>query len=327
MTVSNITESKLFKLNTLRGMPKNVRSTLYEDLWSKNIPIILISGTLSAAGSFEHIKKKTGLDFVPVDRLIQTSKPSPFNYRKNAILYISNDIPFPENDDPAYIAAITAEIKKLIAAADGHTAILFTSYKVMDMVHERIAGQNLPYPIFRLERGGLSAIEQYKKSGNGVLFASGAIWEGIDIPGDVLSMLIIVRLPFAVPDPLSEWEKTLYSGIDEYKEKVIVPEMLLRLKQGFGRLIRLETDTGAVAILDCRAGKHGAYRKQALAALPPCLVTSSINMVRKFMKNVKAPAYYMTDCNPQDLGATIIGGLRKDAFDVTAEHSTNKTAG
>jgi len=279
-------------LGILQGMPKNLGSLLYKDLWAKEFPMILISGTLSAAGSFEHIQKKTGLDMVPAKRLVETSKPSPFDYRKNVMLYVSEDIPFPDNTDPAYIDAVTSETERLIGAANGHTAVLFTSYKAMELVHERVKEHDLPFPIFRLDRGGTAALDQFKKSGNGVLFASGQLWEGIDIPGDILSMLIIVRLPFAVPDPLSNWEKTMYTDIDEYIEKVIVPEMLVKLRQGFGRLIRSEWDSGVVAILDCRAGKRGSYRKEVLAAFPPCLITSSIKMVSKFFRKVKSAVYF-----------------------------------
>jgi ATP-dependent DNA helicase DinG len=285
-------ESMADGFTILRGIPKELGRMLHRDLWSRNIPFILTSGTLSAAGSFGHIKRKMGLDLGYAKRLRETTKPSPFNYRENVLLYISEAIPFPDNRDDHYIKSVTDEAERLIRAAHGHTALLFTSYKAMDMVHERIALRNLPYPVFRMDRGGTGVIERFRVSGNGVIFASGALWEGIDIPGDILSLLIIARLPFAVPDPVSEWEKTLYSDMDEYKEKVIVPEMLIKLKQGFGRLIRGETDTGVVAILDFRAGRKGSYRRRVLAALPPCAVTSDIADVEKFMRDKKPAAYF-----------------------------------
>jgi ATP-dependent DNA helicase DinG len=277
---------------TLMGIPKNLGEQLHRDLWSRDIPVILTSGTLSAAGDFEHVKKKTGLDLVPHDRLSETSKPSPFNYRENAVIYISEDTPFPDSQYEGYLTAITDETENLIHAAHGHAAVLFTSYKAMDMVHGHIAARGLPYPLFRLDRGGAAAIERFRESKNGVLFASGALWEGIDIPGDVLSILIIVRLPFAVPDPVSEWERTLYRDMDEYKKKVVVPEMLVKLKQGFGRLIRSESDTGVCAILDSRAAESGAYRRRVLSALPPCRVTSSIADVETFIKERKSEGYF-----------------------------------
>jgi ATP-dependent DNA helicase DinG len=279
-------------LDVLRGIPKSLGEMLFRDLWSRPVPIILTSGTLSVTGSFEYIKRKAGLDRVLAGRLRETTKPSPFDYRKNALLYISEDVPFPDNGDEGYLVAVTDEALRLIRAACGHTALLFTSYKAMDRVYGRVVARSLPYPVFRMDRGGAFAIERFRHSKNGILFASGALWEGIDIPGNALSMLIIVRLPFAAPDPVSEWEQTLYRGLEEYKEKVIVPEMLIKLKQGFGRLIRGEADTGVVAILDSRAGEGGAYRKRVLAALPPCRVTSALVDVERFIQSKKEPAYF-----------------------------------
>ncbi len=277
----------------LKGIPKNMGVLLYKDLWSQKIPFILTSGTLSAAGSFERIETKLGLNLLPARRLLKTSKPSPFNHKENALIYISEAVPFPDNENSSYIEAAAAETERLFEASYGHAAVLFTSYKAMDMVYERIASRKPTYPLFRLDRGGAAAIEQFKASGNGLLFASGALWEGIDIPGDILSMLIIVRLPFAVPDPVSEWERSLYGSMGEYISNVVVPEMLIKLKQGFGRLLRIESDTGVVAILDCRAGQQRAYGQRVLSALPACRVTSNIKDVRKFFRDKKSPEYFI----------------------------------
>ena len=139
---------------------------------------------------------------------------------------------------------------------------------------------------------GSNAIEQFRKSGNGVLFASGSLWEGIDLPGDILSLLIIVKLPFAVPDPIGDYERSLYPDMNEYKDKVIVPDMLVKLKQGFGRLIRTETDTGVVALLDSRARKNGAYRQSVLNSLSDMAVTDSTDQVEAFIKTVKQNKYF-----------------------------------
>jgi len=282
----------------LSGIPKKLGDLLFKDLWSKDIPIILTSGTLSAAGSFEHIKRKMGLNLASPKRLRETSKPSPFSHRENALIYTSEVTPFPSNQDADYINAVTDEIERLVQASRGRAVVLFTSHDALGRVYTAMEqracspGAELPYPLFRMGRGDVAVIERFKQSGNGVLFASGAIWEGIDIPGDILSMLIIVRLPFAVPDPVGEWERTLYRSLDEYKANVVVPEMLIKLKQGFGRLIRTEKDSGCVAILDCRVNMSGAYRNRILAALPPCRVTSDIAEVDRFMRAIKPAAYF-----------------------------------
>jgi ATP-dependent DNA helicase DinG len=148
-----------------------------------------------------------------------------------------------------------------------------------------------------LERGTSSAIERFKNSyaetgKQGVLFASGVLWEGIDIPGDALSTLIIVKLPFPIPDALAEYEQSQYPDFYAYRDAVLIPEMLIRLKQGFGRLIRTETDTGVVAILDCRANSCGAYRERVLSALPGCRVTSDIGDIGPFLRERKPAEYF-----------------------------------
>jgi ATP-dependent DNA helicase DinG len=279
-------------LTVLKGIPKDLGRMLCRDIWSKDIPFVLTSGTLSASGDFSHLKRALGIDLAKADRISETSKPSPFDYKNNALLYISETTPYPDAAEESYIAAIARESERLIRASHGHAALLFTSYKAMELTHERIAATGLPYPIFRLDRGGGRVIDQFRRGKNGVLFASGSLWEGIDIPGDILSLLIIVRLPFAAPDPVSEWERSLYPDTRSYIYNVVTPEMLVRLKQGFGRLIRKETDTGVVAILDSRANTRGAYRSRILTALPPCLVTSKIADVERFFREKKQPAYF-----------------------------------
>uniref|UniRef100_S0DD89 Putative ATP-dependent helicase n=1 Tax=termite gut metagenome TaxID=433724 RepID=S0DD89_9ZZZZ len=121
------------------------------------------------------------------------------------------------------------------------------------------------------------------------------MWEGIDIPGDALSLLIIVKLPFPVPDPIGDYERSLCGDMETYKARAIVPDMLVKLKQGFGRLIRSETDTGVCAILDSRAGESGSYRSRVLAALPDCNVTDCVGDVRAFMAAKKPAKFFEWD--------------------------------
>ena len=274
----------------LCAIPKALHQILCSDLWYKGIPIILTSGTLSAAGNFGHIKKITGLD--QVKRLSEISVPSPFDYKKNTLLYISEQVPFPDNTSEQYIRTVAEEIMKLIIATHGHTVVLFTSYRTLGLVFERIKEQNLPFPLFKIDKQGGRALQQYRTSGNGVLFATGSMWEGVNLPGDILSSLIIVKLPFAVPDPVSDFENTLFGSFREYKEKVIVPDMLIKLKQGFGRLIRSETDTGVVVLLDSRARKMGQYHEQVISALPEMPITENIEDVEAFIRKVKPDSYF-----------------------------------
>jgi ATP-dependent DNA helicase DinG len=272
---------------TLYGLPKNLSERVYNDLWKRGVPALLTSGTLSVNGDFDALKHSLGLD--KHTRIVETTHSSPYNYRGNCLLYLSENVPYYEKS--GYIDVLTDETERLIRASHGRAAVLFTSYNAMGVVHAKLKDR-LPYELFKLERSTSAAIKQFKESKNGVLFAAGALWEGIDIPGDALSMLIIVKLPFQVPDPIGEYEQTLYRDMFEYKSKLVVPEMLIKLKQGFGRLIRTERDTGVVAILDSRASIGGAYRERVLNALPKCRVTNKIGEIIRFMNDKKSPEYF-----------------------------------
>lgn len=279
----------------LCGIPKDLDEKLCHDIWDTGIPTVLTSGTLSAGGNFGRVKQSLGICRVNERRLLETSKPSPFDYRNNSLLYFSEQVPFPDHHDKGYIAAVADEIEKLIRASNGHAAVLFTSYNVMGLVYAVLQRRFLPYHIFRMGKRDINALGKFRQSGNGILFAAGALWEGIDIPGDTLSMLIIVKLPFAAPDPIGDYEKAMLGGMQAYKAKALVPDMLVKLKQGFGRLIRTETDTGVCAILDCRAKESGAYHRHVLNALPACRVTSSIREVDRFMQKQKDGEYFLAE--------------------------------
>jgi ATP-dependent DNA helicase DinG len=276
----------------LRAIPKDLDERLRRDLWSSGVPIILTSGTLSASGDFTRIKKTLGLDRLSERGVSDTTMPSPFDYKSNALIYISESTPFPDNKDKRYIAAIADEIEGLTLATSGHAVALFTSYNAMGQVHAILSRRRLPFPLFRLDRGGVYAVERFKKSGNGVLLASGALWEGIDIPGDTLSLLIIVKLPFAAPDPIGDHERSLCDSMEKYKELCVVPDMLVKNRQGFGRAIRTEYDTAVIAMLDCRLREGAPYRDRVLASLPPCEVASSVSAVSRFIQDKKPSTYF-----------------------------------
>lgn len=276
----------------LCAIPKRLGEILHADLWGKGVPIVLTSGTLSAAGDFTHIKQSLGLDMLPPSVVMETSKPSPYDYRENVLIYISESVPFPDNRSPQYITAVADEVERLIMAAHGHTAALFTSYRVMEQVFDILKKRGVPFPLFMMKRGGTNAIARFRESGDGVLFAAGSMWEGVDLPGDILSLLIIVKLPFSVPDPISEHERTRYGSAEKFKNAVVIPEMLVKLIQGFGRLIRSMSDTGVVAILDSRVRDGATYRCRVLKALPFCRVTSIIADVRNFILTKKPRVYF-----------------------------------
>lgn len=147
------------------------------------------------------------------------------------------------------------------------------------------------YQLICMTRSNKSAIAEFKKSKNAVLFASGAMWEGVDCAGDGLSSVIIARLPFPLRSATMEQKKDKYSSVTEFVRKVAVPEMIIKLRQGVGRLIRNETDTGLVAVLDARA-YSGANAGKVQDVLKKYTRVRSTEDIRKFFRDVKSDAYF-----------------------------------
>ena len=151
----------------------------------------------------------------------------------------------------------------------------------------------MAFPLMEVWRHSQEVIHQFKQASNAVLFAAGSCWEGVDFPGDMVSSLILVRLPFPVPDPLSEAEREQYPTLQDYIRAVIIPDMQVKLRQGFGRAIRTETDTCVVSILDHRAAPGERYYKAVLETLPPLPITRRIQDVEDFIRAKKSLDYFM----------------------------------
>lgn len=269
-----------------REMPEQLRRAL----WLKDIPAILTSGTLMAGGSFERTKKVMGLsatrqveDFIAV---------SPFNYEENCLLYIPNDLPKTQMGSEKETKCLAEQICRLVEATHGHTLVLFTSYSLMGAVYNQVK-ERLSFPLMEVWRHSQDVIHRFKQASNAVLFAAGSCWEGVDFPGDMVSSLIIVRLPFPVPDPLSEAEREQYPTLQDYIKTVVIPDMQVKLRQGFGRAIRTETDTCVVSILDCRAAPDQRYHQSVLETLPPVPITRKIEDVERFIRVKKGPDYFL----------------------------------
>ena len=271
---------------TFCAASNRVPQLLRSALWNTREPTILTSGTLTAAGDFDHTKQLLGLAAYAPLRHFRAE--SPFNYRKKCLLYIParRAAAVPENQ---YLAD---QIVRLTVACHGHALVLFTSYRQMRNVYDALGGR-LTFPVFQAGRGQNRSIQQFKQSGNGVLFAAGSCWEGIDFPGDMVSLLIIAKLPFPIPDPVSDYKRQQYPNLRDYINAEIIPEMQKKLRQGFGRAIRTEQDSCVVAILDERAGIGGKYHDAALAAWPTCPITEKIEDVQQFIREQKRPDYFL----------------------------------
>lgn len=275
----------------LCALPRQLDSILYEDLWSRERPYLLTSATLSVGGDFSHFMHQTGIDLLGRKRILTASKASPFDYQGHALLYLPLDMPFPDMRKRAYMEAVVAQLVELVRQSHGHTLALFTSYRMMEIVYRELSARITAFPLFSMGKGRIGAIRDFRRSGNGVLLASDSAGEGIDLAGDILSSLVVVKLPFPTPDPVLEYEKSLYDDFHSYLSEVIVPSMLMKLRQWIGRGIRRETDTCVFSILDCRAG--GRYRTDILAALPDMPVTDRIEDVGRFIRSNKPDDYFV----------------------------------
>lgn len=277
-------------------VPFDLPRCIYDALWRNQKPVILTSGTLAVGENFTHTKQQFGLDRGTALRTLRIA--SPFRYDENCLLYF----PEPHRKKAPYkqdVDRVAHQIQELINTANGHTLVLFTSYDQMGRVYEKLKDK-FPVPVLQAQRNPQIYLERFKKLPNAILFASGACWEGVDFPGDMVSLLIIVKLPFQVPDPLGEAMRSQYRDLHSYIQAKVVPEMQIKLRQGFGRAIRTETDSCAVAILDPRAAPGKRYHQAVLDALPEMPMAETIQDIHNFFRAHKGPDYFLPQNDTED---------------------------
>ena len=280
------------KIPVLCAASREIPQLLREMLWDREqaLSVILTSGTLKAGKGFARTLQMTGLEGrTDVQSYVAES---PFAYEENCLLYLPKNLQKCKRGSREEVEMVAGQIHSLICSTYGHTLVLFTSYTLMGSVYQ-ILRDGIPFPMVEVWRHSQEEILRFKTMENAVLFAAGSCWEGVDFPGDMVSSLIIVKLPFAVPDPISEAEKETYESLEDYIQAIIVPDMQKKLRQGFGRAIRTETDTCVVSILDFRAVKGGKYHEDVMCALPPCQMAEELREVQDFIRSRKGVEYYL----------------------------------
>lgn len=274
---------------TISICPKDISQFLKYALFNGKVPVILTSATLCQGGDtleeqYSYMTHSLGYKGDFLER-----QPSPFDYTSHAMMYISNKVPYYHHEQREnYLEAAYNEVVQLCNLTQGRTIVLFSAKEDMKYIHKKLISRANEYTwSVHIQKEGSSqdsVIAEFRKS-KGVLLGTGVFWEGVNIEGSDLSQVIIFRLPFPVPsDPVYEYKASVTEN--PFME-VFVPDMLLRLRQGTGRLIRSETDLGILSILDSRLSEAAkkSYREQVLDTLPFKKVTEDFAVLEKFVQN------------------------------------------
>lgn len=262
----------------LHFTPVNVAELFKSALWECTDSVICTSATLSNSGTFCYMKGRLGLE--ETNELILGS---PFDFMSQSLLYVPADLEIPSSSDD-YADSLANRIREILMATNGRAFMLFTSYRMMHAAFERLV-DSVPFRL--LVQGDMSnekLIKEFREDESACLMGVHSFWEGVDVKGERLSCVIIDKLPFAVPDTptnKARCERIEAEGGNWFAEYAI-PQAQIRLKQGFGRLIRTKTDYGVVAILDSRIHRK-FYGKEFLKYLPRCKGTKTVSKIRDFL--------------------------------------------
>ncbi|MHB8921234.1 MAG: ATP-dependent DNA helicase [Halothiobacillus sp.] len=264
---------------TLNITPMDAGKTFSDVVESQPRAWVFTSATLAAGKDFSHFTRRLNLNLA----LCQQT-PSPFDYPNQALMYLPPDLPDPKTD-PDYTLKILRRVFPVLKASGGRAFLLFTSHRELKKAAEILEGK-LPFPLFvQGMQAKATLLEQFRQSGNGVLLGTQSFWEGVDVRGEALSVVMIDRIPFASPDdPVRRARETQIKDAGHSPfAAMAMPEAIITFKQGVGRLIRDVTDRGILVLCDPRLQSTG-YGRQILDALPPMRRTSDPIDVHAFFQ-------------------------------------------
>ena len=273
----------------IAASPIDVGPILRERLFERGPAAVLTSASLSAGGSFEFVRSRLGLEqstFAPTDELVVASA---LDYQTQALLYTPTDLP--EVNDEGFSAQATARIRELLALSGGGAFVLCTSLRNMRAIAAALGATAEHELMMQGDAPKSALLDRFRASGNAVLVATMSFWEGVDVPGQALRLVVIDRIPFAVPtDPVvaARCRALELAGRQPF-QSYMLPLAAITLKQGFGRLLRTRQDWGAVAILDRRICTRG-YGRALLASLPPVRQATTRGELEAFWEAHRAPA-------------------------------------
>ena len=271
----------------LTASPIDIAAELNTVLYPEVRSAVFTSGTLTVGGDFTYFLNRLGLD----QDTETLSLASPFDYKNRTMLYVpahTPENPFPQPDQEEFPQQIQAIINRILLASGGRALVLFTGFYNMRKIYPFLA-ENLPYPVFiQGEAPRNKLLQSFQQQTNSVLLAVASFWEGINVPGESLSCVIIDKLPFEVPsDPviMARINKIREEGSNPFMDFQL-PRAILSLRQGIGRLMRTSSDRGLLAILDIRLFTK-KYGRLFLRSLPPSPITRELSEVESFFKNQK----------------------------------------
>ena len=265
------------KTVVLHASPLDISQSMKDLLYEKVGTLVFTSATLSTHGHFEYFRSRMGLQ----EDLLEGLCPSHFDFESNALLYVPRDLPPPT--DPLFTTRASQRILEILEITAGRALVLFTSHQNLNRAHRLLQGR-VPFTLFKQGDAPKSALlDKFRTDTHSVLFATGSFWQGVDVPGEALSCLIVDKLPFDSPgDPLvaARIDKIRSQGGNPFMDYQL-PAAIIALKQGLGRLIRNSEDRGVLSVLDVRmmTSRYGRFFLESLPRMP---LINDLQAIRRF---------------------------------------------